>query len=197
MKTARLILIMSIFASLKTLALPMDELKTGDILLLDMDCYSCDLIEKQTNGPFSHSGIVLKLGNQVYVAQALGTVHHLPLQRFLNYSHKPIQVIRPKYINYTKRRRLIQSYQANFFNMPFDHDYTWDDEKLYCSEFIYKLLKSVYAIEDFAPTPMKYDVNEDGWRRYFGGKEPPHGQLGLSPNDFYRSSDFIEMGPLY
>lgn len=197
MKTAGLILIMSIFASLKTLALPMDELKTGDILLLDMDCFSCELIEKQTNGPFSHSGIILKYGTKVYVAQSLGIVHHLPLAKFLRYTNKPVQVVRPKFINFTKRRALLESYQNDFLNMPFDHEYTWDDDKLYCSEFIYKILKSVYAIENFAPKPMRYDVNEDGWRRYFGGNEPPHGQPGLSPNDFYRSSDFVEMGPLY
>lgn len=197
----RILVLFFVFVSLKTLALPLSDLQTGDIILLDMDCFSCELIENETGGPFSHSGIVLKLGSQVYVAQSLGSVHHIPLQAFLGYSNKVPHVIRPKHINFSKKRKLLENYKRKYLGMDFDHDYVWDDEKLYCSEFIYKLLKSVYAIEKFKPTPMTYDKNPKGWEIYFGGKLPPSGKLGLSPNDFFFSTgfddDFKDMGPLY
>lgn len=185
-----------LFASLKSLALPTDQLQTGDIILLDLDCYSCRLIEEQTGGPYSHSGIVLKYGTKFFVAQSLGSVHHVPLQAFLGFSQKPVQVMRPKNLNFAAKNELLDIYQNQFLGLPFDHDYVWDDEKLYCSEFIYKLLSSVYAFENFRPLPMSFDKNPAQWRGYFGG-EPPTGKLGLSPNDFYYSSDFKDMGLLY
>ncbi len=196
MKAARFMALFSIFASLNSLALPKESLKTGDIILLDMDCFSCELIEQQTGGPFSHSGIVLKHGSRYFVAQSLGNVHHIPLKNFLSYSRKKAQVMRPKYLSYAMRKQLLANYQEKYMGQPFDHDYIWDDEKLYCSEFLYKLLKSVYAIVDFVPKPMSYDKNTDAWERYFG-KKPPTGLPGLSPNDFYYSSDFEDMGLLY
>lgn len=56
---------------------------------------------------------------------------------------------------------------------PFDHDYVWDDEKIYCSELVAKLLS-------LEPKPM---VFADSWPAHY---QALNGQPGLSPDGVYQ-----------
>lgn len=61
-----------------------------------------------------------------------------------------------------------------YLGRPFDRGYTWDDERLYCSELIAKLL-------NISPLPMEFDP--ELWPKAY---EKLRGQPGLSPDDIYR-----------
>lgn len=186
-KTAIYTLNFFIFSCLNLQA--MADFKVGDVLLLDLDCYSCQRIEDETFGPFSHSGVIVEVNQKLVVAQSLSKVHHVEIKAFLKFSNKPVLHIRPKNISDLQRVLISQKYSSKFYGLQFDHDYLWDDETLYCSEFLYKLLSSALKFDDLIPAPMNFSRNYDFWKMYFG-KNPPQGQIGLSPNDFYRSSDF-------
>jgi hypothetical protein len=67
-------------------------------------------------------------------------------------------------------KQLVQTYLGR----PYDPNFSWSDEKLYCSELVGKLL-------GFSPEPM--DFSSDYWRGY------PHQILdrdGLSPDDIHK-----------
>jgi hypothetical protein len=172
----------SILANYKTL-------QTGDILLLDMDCWSCALIEDETGGPYSHSGIVLNINGKIQIGQSLGQVYLLDFDYFKNFTTKPIMHLRPKSMSRYKKEKLLSLYFNDYDGLPFDDDFVWDDEKLYCSEFIYKILDDVISFKSFGPKPMSYTRNWEAWKAYFK-KEPPQGKIGISPNDFTRSPEF-------
>jgi hypothetical protein len=169
------------------------NLRTGDVILLDMDCWSCSLIEDETAGPYSHSGVILEINGKIYVGQALSEVYLLDLKTFLAYTKKKALHLRPKNINEYDRLRLVSDYKNKFAGIIFDHAYEWGDDKLYCSEFIYKLLDGVLDFKNFGPRPMNYTRNWDAWTQYFG-HTPPQGKLGISPNDFGRSNEFRNLG---
>lgn len=61
-----------------------------------------------------------------------------------------------------------------YWDKPFDYKYSWNDEALYCTELIGKLL----GIE---PTPMKF--NKKFWPPSYW---PLEGQPGLSPDGLYQ-----------
>lgn len=61
-----------------------------------------------------------------------------------------------------------------FLGKPFDFDYDWSDEALYCSELLGKLL-------NIPPQPMHF--NHVVWPKWYWSKE---GQPGLSPDEIYR-----------
>lgn len=172
-----------------------NSLQTGDVLLLDMDCWSCQMIEDETFGPYSHSGIIIRIAGKILVGQALGEVYLLELDKFLSMTKKPVLHLRAKRMNKNKRDRLVSLYKYKYDGLPFDNDFLWDDETLYCSEFIYKILDDTLKFKTFSPTPMSYDRNWQGWGSYFG-KIPPQGKLGISPNDFARSNEFYQLGYL-
>lgn len=68
-----------------------------------------------------------------------------------------------------------------FLGMPFDRNYEWDDEKLYCSELIAKIL-------NIAPMPMEF--YSEMW-----GDHPNRGELGISPDEIYfelKKQNFVQ-----
>jgi hypothetical protein len=61
-----------------------------------------------------------------------------------------------------------------FLNRPFDNEYSWSDEKIYCAELVAKLL-------GVAPSPMHFDDNF--WPSWFQKYE---GLPGSSPSKLYK-----------
>ena len=63
---------------------------------------------------------------------------------------------------------------SSFLNKPFDHEYSWSDDKIYCAELVAKMLK-------ISPSPMHFD--EQFWPPFFQKYE---GLPGASPAKLYR-----------
>ncbi|EQC48022.1 YiiX/YebB-like N1pC/P60 family cysteine hydrolase [Bacteriovorax sp. Seq25_V] len=178
-----------VFGCLNIVARDYQDLQVGDVLLLDLDCYSCQRIEDETFGPYSHSGIVVEVNGELVIAQALSTVHHLRVSAFLKFSPKKALHLRPKKMTNSKQKNLSHNYMNKFYGAEFDHDFLWDNDSFYCSEFLFKLLDSVNVLSDLKALPMNFERNYDFWNIYFD-HGVPQGEIGISPNDFYRSSDF-------
>jgi hypothetical protein len=164
--------------------------QSGDVILQPLDCYSCNLIEAQENSIYSHMGIIIEKNKEIFVAESLGQVKLTPIKEFIERTQKGQKnlILRHKdfqigyHISFIKRK--FHEYEG----MPFDSKFLWDDENLYCSEFVWKLLNDL----DFSlpqPKIMLFDINAESWDRYFQN-QTPRGELGISPEDFAKSEDF-------
>lgn len=60
-----------------------------------------------------------------------------------------------------------------YLGKPYDSEFSWSDDKIYCSELIAKLLK-------INPQPMTFDI--ELWPKSFQNSQ---NQLGLSPDDLF------------
>ena len=184
MKTILSLIIL--LSSLNTLAF--NDFQVGDVILLDLDCRSCQIIESESGGRFSHSGVVISDGKELFAAQSLGFVHHMPVEKFLKYTDKFV-VIRPTMNISEFKKYHWEAYKSEYYMTPFDSDYRWDDQTLYCSEFLYKFMDKFMHFKDLSSTPMDFSRNWDYWVDHFRNG-PPQDIEGISPNDFYRTSDF-------
>lgn len=167
------------------------DFKSGDVLLVSLNCYTCALIERSTNGPYSHSGLIIKRGKQVYVAQALGPVHMLELSTFLAQTKPGTLVAHLRPQNSFSLNDIERAY-AHFEGTPFDRDYLWDDEKLYCSEFIAKFFNFLRPGSLF-PSPIEYGEDDEIWRNLLGSRYNG-GELGNSPVSLLHDPFFKLMG---
>lgn len=61
-----------------------------------------------------------------------------------------------------------------FISRPFDHEYSWNDDKIYCAELVAKLL-------NIPPSPMHFDLKY--WHPWFQKYE---GLPGASPAKIYQ-----------
>lgn len=171
------------------------KLKPGDVLLIELRCYSCSIIADETDSRFSHSAVVLgNLDNQVIVAQALGQVHALPLDRFVAQKKAGTSILVRRPHQSLEQNDLMQEFVDHWMDRPFDSAYTWDDEKLYCSEFVTKFLE-VFLGAVFPPAPLDFSRNWDYWSRVM---DPvPQGELGNSPGDLERSTELETVGEIF
>lgn len=173
-----------------------EALRIGDVLLQPKKCYLCRMIEEHESTSFSHMGVVIKGGQNPQIAEALGDVHVIPLDKFLQQGDltRAVKVLRLKERAFLPLRDGIMTW----LGAEYDRDFQWDNfdeqgrERVYCSEFITKLLNPY--LKDQIPTKiMNYDLNREAWWRYFNGRVPD-GLPGNSPADFEKSDLFETVG---
>jgi Permuted papain-like amidase enzyme, YaeF/YiiX, C92 family len=182
------------------------EMKVGDVLLQPRDCWSCTLIEEQEGSIYSHMGMVIQV-SPLMVIDALGTVKIQTYDAFNAGTEKGqkiavLRLRREDAVEHLQEGRLeFLAYYLNYFDgLKYDHDFLWnnldenDEEKLYCSEMVTKLLKGFMGIE-VGTRKMKFDKNREQWIRYFKGN-PPDGKIGNSPAVFEQSELFYVVGEL-
>jgi hypothetical protein len=97
-----------------------------------------DAIEGATDSDFSHCGIVAKVDGQWVVYEALGQVRTTPLYDFLlRGRERGFAVYRWK-MNEREHVPAILEHARALLGLPYDTRYKMDDERIYCSELIYK-----------------------------------------------------------
>lgn len=61
----------------------------------------------------------------------------------------------------------------SYLGKPYDSDFTWGDDRIYCSELVAKLLSI---------KPQSMNFKSDAWGVHFRSKS---GQIGISPDDIF------------
>lgn len=173
--------------------------QSGDVILISLNCYMCSTIESEGDGKFSHSGLLIKQQNQTYVLQALGKLEIIELSQFLKLVRPggDVAIYRPAEFQFSRpsNRELLHTFQEKYVHKEFDGYYLWDDEKLYCSEFVVKFLNE-FLSKKIQPKPMSFENNLEIWEQYYQGNVP-HGKPGFSPNDFAKSKKFLRVNNLF
>jgi hypothetical protein len=185
-------------------------LRAGDILLVPLNCYVCNAIEKETGVPYSHSVVVATTTNNfddAYVFEAWGEVKRTPLNEIIQRAQKsqslfhmrPIEFL----LNRVSEQEIASVFKSSFEGLPFDDLFLWDNfnesgkEKLYCSEFVLKFINTFLRNPE-PPSPMSFGVLNDFWKKYYAqfNQEIPEGLPGISPATLYHSMRFEKLGPL-
>lgn len=171
--------------------------RTGDIILQPLNCYLCSMIEAEEASPYSHIGLVVVDGNnQVKVVEAYKKVTIVTLSEFLaktEVGQKSLVLRSREHFSQENFTTLLLDYYfTTFHDRPYDAEFSLDNEKLYCSELVMKLLNPFLSVK--IPTKkMHFDHNRSAWESYFRGKIPD-GAMGIAPADFLRSGLFFQVG---
>ncbi|MEX0799248.1 MAG: YiiX/YebB-like N1pC/P60 family cysteine hydrolase [Bacteriovoracaceae bacterium] len=175
------------------------ELKSGDVLLQPLNCWSCSLIEAQEKSIYSHMGVYVEVDGKAYVLEAWQTVKLTPLKEFLAKTEQGQSVRVKRFKEKRFDRESLLAVLPDILGLSYDSNFLWDNfdergEKLYCSEMAYKLFYPFYG-EALPIKRMRYDVYREHWRRFFGGNIPD-GKWGNAPADFDKSDLLKTLGDL-
>ena len=122
-----------------------------------------DAIEGATDSAYSHVGLVVKKGGDWYVREAVGPVRDTPLKNWI--AHGRMNGAFDAYRLKAAHRRHIPELvnrSATFLGRPYDIRYEMDDEKIYCSELLYKSMLAASG-EKVGRLQKLGDLN---WRPY-------------------------------
>lgn len=187
------------------------DLRVGDVILIEIDCYICRAISKATKSSYNHSGLVVEISEKgPLIAQSLSKVEVVEWDRFLKQAKKnsTIAHLRTRELaalywespgEFSQKTTLmLREFNELFLGLPFDSAYMWHnvsstgEELLYCSEMIQKTLNRILE-RPLATISMDFSEAYDAWNEYFRG-QVPQGQEGNSPSSLYLAPEMMVVG---
>ena len=178
------------------------EIRTGDLLFLDLDCgATCDAIEGVTEGVrgahLSHVGVAdLAASGEVYVIEAYDGVTRTPLADFLartagRYVHARLK---PPWQTLGVAAAAAARRHAG---AAYDPLFRLGDDRYYCSELVWEAFRDANGgapLFELAPMDFGDPTGERGpwwsvWAAYFAerGVPVPQGEPGINPGAISRS----------
>jgi len=126
-------------------------LKDGDIIFQVSQSDQCKAIQLATKSKYSHCGILFKENGQFYVYEAVQRVSKTPLENWIargdnqHYVIKRLSNAESVLTNdvISQMKKECQKHLGKNYDMTFE----WSDDRIYCSELVWKAYKNVADIE--------------------------------------------------
>ena len=172
-----------------------DEINNGDLIFQTSLSGQSKAIQLATKSKYSHCGLIYKDDNEFYVFEAVQPVKRTPLDKWIargkdgKYVIKRIknadQVLTPATL--TKMKQVGDQFNGKNYDLTFE----WSDDKIYCSELIWKIYQRATGIEigkleklsdfDLTNEAVKQKMQE----RY--GDKIPTNEIVISPAAIFDS----------
>ncbi|MDR0441524.1 MAG: YiiX family permuted papain-like enzyme [Candidatus Accumulibacter sp.] len=175
------------------------DFREGDVIFQTSVSPQSQAIQLATHSLYSHCGVIFRIGKAFYVYEAVRTVRFTPLRAW---------IARGKEGRYVVRRlkdadRLLtpaaigklRSEGKKFEGKPYDLVFSWSDDRIYCSELIYKLFRRALGLETGKIQRLRdFDLKHPAVRqklqeRY--GDRIPLDERVVSPQAIFESDLFV------
>ena len=175
------------------------EIKNGDLIFQTSLSGQSNAIQLATKSKYSHCGLIYKDGNDFYVFEAVQPVERTPLDKWIargqdgKYVIKRLknadQVLTPK--------TLIKMKQVGdqFNGKNYDRTFEWSDDRIYCSELIWKIYERATGIEIGKLEKLSnFDLTNEAvlkiMKERYGNKIPTE-EIVISPASIFDSELLI------
>jgi hypothetical protein len=120
-----------------------DSFRDGDIVFHVSRSAQSLAVQRATRSKYSHMGMVVHRDGKPHVLEAAVRVKYTPLHEFLErgeHGHYVVKRLREadEVFSGGARGRLL-SVASTFVGKPYDPTFEWSDERIYCSELIWKI----------------------------------------------------------
>ncbi|HEY2253333.1 MAG TPA: YiiX/YebB-like N1pC/P60 family cysteine hydrolase, partial [Planctomycetaceae bacterium] len=151
------------------------DFRSGDIVFQHLPSKLGSVICDVTNSPLSHCGMIVERKDELYVIEAIGPVRYISLKKWLKQGDKGrFMQMRVKDLGRKQLESTVEAAEV-MLGRPYDIQYELDDEKIYCSELVYKAYLRGAEIEVGAQEELgnlNWQGNEDFIRAITGGSLP-------------------------
>jgi len=172
-----------------------DEIKNGDLIFQTSLSGQSKAIQLATNSKYSHCGIIYSDNGQFFVFEAVQPVKTTPLDKWIARGENGHYVIKrlknADQILTTETLQKMKSEGEKFKGKKYDLTFEWNDDKIYCSELIWKVYQRATGIEigkleklsdfDLTNETVKKKMKE----RY--GDKIPMDEIVISPAAIFES----------
>jgi len=172
-----------------------NDFQNGDIIFQVSTSSQSKALQLATKSKYSHVGIIYKEDDKCFVYEAVQPVKLTPLDIWIKRGENGHFVVKRLKNNksiltesvLTKMKQIGETYKGKNYDIYFE----WSDDRIYCSELVWKIYKQAAGIEigtlqklkDFELThPI---VKEKMKERY--GDSPPLDEDVIAPASMYNS----------
>ncbi len=170
-------------------------LQNGDIIFQTSKSSQSKAIQLATNSPYSHMGIVYKIKDQFMVYEAIQPVKLTPLQDWIERGQDGKYVVkRLKNADFILNQEKLNKMKAigeQFAGKDYDLYFEWSDDKIYCSELVWKIYKEglgieIGQLEKLSDFDLSNKIVQDKMKERYGN-EIPKDELFISPAAMFES----------
>ncbi|NDV70234.1 YiiX family permuted papain-like enzyme [Dysgonomonas sp. 25] len=175
------------------------RLRNGDLIFQDSQSSQCLAIQLATKSKYSHCGIIFQHKDKWFVYEAVGPVKATPLNNWIARGRDKHYVVkRLKNADEVLTAETVAKMMdigMGFQGLPYDLTFEWSDDKIYCSELIWKIYKQGADVEigklqkleefDLSHPVVKQKIKE----RY--GDNIPLDEIAVSPGAIF-DCDLLE-----
>jgi len=173
------------------------EFQNGDIIFQTSRSSQSKALQQATHSKYSHMGIIYVRNNKQYVYEAVQPVKLTLLKSWINRGENKQYVVKrlkdhEKVLTPDVIERMLHCGEK-YKGKDYDKYFEWSDERIYCSELVWKIYKEAVDIEigqlqrmgDFDLShPLVKNLIEE---RY--GDHPPMDEIVISPESMFQSEE--------
>lgn len=176
-----------------------NELKEGDIIFQTSLSTQSKAIQMATQSIYSHCGLIYKKADQYYVLEAIEPVQSTPLEQWIKRGKENKYVIKrlknSEEILTPAKLEEMKKIGKELIGKHYDLTFEWSDEKIYCSELIWKVYKRGANLEvGKLQTLKEFDLQNDIVKKKMEeryGKNVPTEEIVISPVAIFNSDLLI------
>ncbi|RZJ67619.1 MAG: YiiX family permuted papain-like enzyme [Flavobacterium sp.] len=171
-----------------------NQYKNGDIIFQTSTSSQSRAIQLATHSKYSHCGIIYN-ENGTYVFEAVQPVKMTPLSEWIARGKNGKYVVkrlkdRDRYFTRENISK-VASFGKAMVGKSYDLGFSWSDEKIYCSELVWKMYKRAFGVKVGKLEKLKdFDLSQPAVKaklteRY--GKNIPLDEIVISPQSIFES----------
>ncbi|RZJ52193.1 MAG: YiiX family permuted papain-like enzyme [Flavobacterium sp.] len=180
------------------------KIQDGDIIFQTSESPQCEAVRIATKSKFSHCGIIFLINGKQFVFEAVQPVKLTPFTDWIKHGKDNKYVVKRLKDNSVLNPAVLEKmkqYGQQFDGKEYDAYFEWTDNRIYCSELVWKIYKNGAGIELSKLQKMK-DFNLDDPRvqkilkeRY--GNNIPLEEKVVSPSNLADSNLLVTVTDTY
>jgi hypothetical protein len=171
------------------------QLRDGDVIFHQSRSAQSRAIQLATKSPYSHMGLLFSRNGRWFVYEAVGPVKFTPLDEWTargNGGHFVVKRLRAA-VPVARMRTVSERYHGK----PYDFYFEWSDQRIYCSELVWKVYKEAAGVEVGRLQRLRdFDLSSPEVRRKLAeryGRRIPLDEPVISPAAMFESDKLIEV----
>jgi hypothetical protein len=173
--------------------------QNGDIIFQTSRSSQSKAIQLATKSKYSHMGIIYETDGQIYVYEAVQPVRLTKLADWIKRGENGHYVVkRLKNSEDLLTRETLKKMKAfgeKFKGKSYDLYFEWSDDKIYCSELVWKIYEGVFdieigALQELREFDLTSSIVKSKMKERYGDKIPLHEKV-ISPASMF-DSDKLE-----
>ena len=175
------------------------EIQNGDIIFQISKSRQSKAIQLATNSKYSHMGIIYENDGQYFVYEAVKSVKLTPLKDWISLGESGHYVIKrlknADQILTNSTLTKIKQIGEQFKGKPYDIEFEWSDEKIYCSELVWKMYQQATGIEigqleQLSDFDLTNDIVKAKMKERYGANIPMDEKV-ISPAAMFNSDKLV------
>ena len=174
------------------------QIRDGDIIFQTSRSEQSTAIQKATHSQYSHMGIAFFRNGSPHVYEAIKTVQYTPLKKWVDRGEGGRYVVKrlreaDRILTSQAVKKLRQA-GAKFQGKPYDFYFEWSDNRIYCSELVWKIYDRgigirVGKLQKVRDLDLSDPIVKTKMKERYGDKVPLE-ETVISPGEMF-SSDLL------